>query len=214
MNLLQKRSRFVWTKKCALVSLLLLNIAAFFVAEVQAQEAKYSLKPTPKTVAWGYYDAKATPALRVKSSDTVAVQTPSPSTPDQEEKPIIYVKHLEPPLHYPAVARAAQLQGTVIVKLTIAADGAVLTAESSSGYPLLRDETEKLVKKWTFGCANCSPRVPYEKTIKFIYRLEGEGISYDDTRIVMDLPNEVTITASPRECDHCPPKKSSHGGTK
>jgi len=160
------------------------------------------------------YTLKTPPVLRVKSGDTVAVQTPSPSTPDQEEKPIIYVKHLEPPLHYPAVARAAQLQGTVIVKLTITADGAVLTAESSSGYPLLRDETEKLVKKWTFGCANCSPRVPYEKTIKFIYRLEGEGISYDDSRVVMDLPDVVTVTASPRECDHCPRKKSTPGGTK
>ncbi len=29
-------------------------------------QATYTLKPTPKTVAWGYYDAKAAPVLRVK----------------------------------------------------------------------------------------------------------------------------------------------------
>jgi hypothetical protein len=32
----------------------------------------YTLKPTPKTVAWGYYDAKAAaPVLRAKSGDAV-----------------------------------------------------------------------------------------------------------------------------------------------
>jgi hypothetical protein len=134
--------------------------------------------------------------------------------PSQEEKqPIVYVKHLEPPLHYPPIARGARLHGTFFVKLTIAADGAVIAIQSSPsdaqtvGYPLLRDETEKLVRKWTFGCANCSPNTPYEKTIKFTYRLEGEGVSYDDTRVVMELPDEVTITVSPPECDRCPPKK-------
>jgi hypothetical protein len=34
-------------------------------------QATYTLKPTPKTVAWGYYDAKATPVLRIKSGDAV-----------------------------------------------------------------------------------------------------------------------------------------------
>jgi hypothetical protein len=29
-------------------------------------QATYTLKPTPKTVAWGYYDAKTAPVLRVR----------------------------------------------------------------------------------------------------------------------------------------------------
>ena len=135
----------------------------------------------------------------------------------QEEKPpIIYVKHLEPPVRYPPVARAAILRGAVIVTLTIAADGEVLKAESvpgdtgTVGYPLLRDETEKLVKRWTFACANCPPNTPYEQKIKFIYRIEGEEIRYDDTKVVMNLPDEVIITVSPPECDHCPPKKKGN----
>ncbi len=53
-------------------------------SNVGAQE-KYSLKPTPKTVAWGYYDAKAAPVLRVKSGDTVEIQTLITSTPKRLE---------------------------------------------------------------------------------------------------------------------------------
>jgi acetamidase/formamidase len=50
----------------------------------QAQSA-YSLKPTPKTVTVGYYDAKATPVLRVKSGDTVEIQTLITSSPKRLE---------------------------------------------------------------------------------------------------------------------------------
>src|SRR5437868_7515459 len=48
------------------------------VAQSPANAAKpktHPLKPTPKSVAWGYYDAKAEPVLRIKSGDTVEVQT-------------------------------------------------------------------------------------------------------------------------------------------
>src|SRR5215475_5249070 len=52
----------------------------------QATEGNsHVLKPTPKTVAWGYYDAMAPPALRIKSGDTVEVQTLITSTPPRLE---------------------------------------------------------------------------------------------------------------------------------
>jgi acetamidase/formamidase len=35
----------------------------------------HELKATPKTVAWGYYDAKAKPVLRIKSGDIVNMHT-------------------------------------------------------------------------------------------------------------------------------------------
>jgi len=47
---------------------------------VHAQQP-LQLKPTPKTVAWGYYDAAAPPVMRVKSGDTVEVQTLITSSP-------------------------------------------------------------------------------------------------------------------------------------
>jgi acetamidase/formamidase len=35
----------------------------------------FTLKATPKTIAWGYYDAHTPPALRIQSGDSVEVQT-------------------------------------------------------------------------------------------------------------------------------------------
>lgn len=135
------------------------------------------------------------------------------SLSQENRQPLVYVKHLEPPLRYPPIARVAQVQGAVGVKLTIAANGKVLAIdaipeeEQTVGYPLLKRETEKVVKNWTFGCANCPPNVPYEQSMKFIYRLDGERSSQDETRVVMELPDQVIISARPAECDHCPPKK-------
>ena len=51
---------------------------------VNAQQT-YQLKPTPKTVAWGYYDASTPPVLRIKSGDTVEIQTLITSTPTRLE---------------------------------------------------------------------------------------------------------------------------------
>src|SRR3984893_11590177 len=48
-------------------------------------EAGQQTNPTPKTVAWGYYDASAAPVLRVKSGDTVEVQTLITSSPKRLE---------------------------------------------------------------------------------------------------------------------------------
>ncbi len=49
------------------------------IAQQANAQATYTLKPTPKTVAWGYYDAKTPPVLRIKSGDTVEIQSPSTS---------------------------------------------------------------------------------------------------------------------------------------
>src|SRR5260370_7538678 len=63
--------------------------AAFAAPNIFAQQssaqAAHTLKPTPKTVAWGYYDAKAAPVLRVKSGDTVGIQTLITNSPKRLE---------------------------------------------------------------------------------------------------------------------------------
>src|SRR5438309_1810020 len=112
------------------------------------------------------------------------------SLSQENKQPLVYVKHLEPPLRYPPIARIARVQGAVGVKLTIGANGEVLAVdaipgdEQTVGYPLLKRETENIVKTWTFGCANCQPNAPYEQSMKFIYRLDGEESSQDQTKIV------------------------------
>ena len=46
----------------------------------------YVLKATPKTVAWGYYDASAAPVLRIHSGDTVRFETLITNSPTGLEK--------------------------------------------------------------------------------------------------------------------------------
>src|SRR6266487_3288611 len=68
-----------------LATLLMILLCSARVRQTNAQ-ATYTLKPTPKTVAWGYYDAKTPPVLRVKSGDTVEIQTLITSSPERLEK--------------------------------------------------------------------------------------------------------------------------------
>ena len=47
--------------------------------------ALHTLKATPKTVAWGYYEAATPPVLRIKSGDSVNVETLITSSPSRLE---------------------------------------------------------------------------------------------------------------------------------
>jgi len=67
------------------LGLLLLLSTRTFCAPQTNPVAQYTLQPTPKTIAWGYYDAKTPPVLRVKSGDTVEVQTLITSSPKRLE---------------------------------------------------------------------------------------------------------------------------------
>jgi acetamidase/formamidase len=51
-----------------------------------ARAETYTLQATPQTVEWGHYDSSATPALRIKSGDIVAIHTLITSTPPALEK--------------------------------------------------------------------------------------------------------------------------------
>ena len=71
-------------------------IAAVTAAGQQTNSAAtYSLKPRPKTVAWGYYDASAAPVLRVKSGDTVEIQTLITSSPKRLESAGVPAEQVE-----------------------------------------------------------------------------------------------------------------------
>jgi hypothetical protein len=204
---------------CTLALLSLALSSPGFSLESANAQATYTLEATPKKVASSYCDAKAAPVLRVKSGDTVEIPTVSVWTSAEERKqPIVYVKHLESPARYPPLARQARLTGRIVIKLTIAADGTVLKTESSvgdkntTGFDVLKDDAERIVKAWTFGCRGCPPNVPFEHTIKFIYRQE-DSFTAPGLRVEMNLPDEVTITTNSDQCDHCPPAKPSKKGS-
>jgi acetamidase/formamidase len=68
------------------ITLGILFSAHSLCAQQKNASAAYQLKPTPKTVAWGYYDAKTPPVLRVKSGDTVEIQTLITNSPKRLEE--------------------------------------------------------------------------------------------------------------------------------
>ena len=53
------------------------------MALTAAQGADYQLKATPGTVVWGYYSSAVKPVLRIKSGDTVTVQTMITNSPER-----------------------------------------------------------------------------------------------------------------------------------
>jgi TonB family protein len=116
---------------------------------------------------------------------------------------VVAPKHLELPSRYESVARAARLQGTVTVRLTISGEGDVIAAEPRSTDALLRQhsilqaKTVELTRRWKFSCSNCSKDGEYQYTVTFIYKLEGEESKYADTQIAVDLPDQVTIKVNP-----------------
>ena len=69
-------------------TLMAFSFMLFVTVQCRSQErdpatGAYVLKPSPKTVVWGYYSASAAPVMRVKSGDTVQVQTLITSSPER-----------------------------------------------------------------------------------------------------------------------------------
>jgi acetamidase/formamidase len=73
----------------------LLAPVGFSHAEDQPTPKTHQLKPTPKTVAWGYYDAATPPVLRIQSGDTVEVHTLITSSPAALERVFVPSDQIE-----------------------------------------------------------------------------------------------------------------------
>jgi acetamidase/formamidase len=59
------------------------------------QPATHKLAPTPKTVVWGHYDASTPPVLRIKSGDTVEIQSLIVSSPARLESAGVHSDQVE-----------------------------------------------------------------------------------------------------------------------
>ncbi|MDQ3847330.1 MAG: energy transducer TonB [Thermoproteota archaeon] len=57
---------------------------------------------------------------------------------------------------YPVIARAAHVEGTVIVEILIDEAGGVSCARALSGHPLLRAAAVAAAKKWSFSASEIS----------------------------------------------------------
>lgn len=76
---------------------------ALFISPLSGQQAvanlsNHILLPSPKTVAWGFYDATTPPVLRIKSGDSVEVHTLITSTPPRLNAAGVPLEQIEPVL--------------------------------------------------------------------------------------------------------------------
>ena len=65
---------------------------------IVARGADYQLKASPETIAWGYYSATAKPVLRIRSGDTVTIDTLITSSPDRLAAAGVKPDQVEPEL--------------------------------------------------------------------------------------------------------------------
>jgi acetamidase/formamidase len=78
-----------------------MRMLVLFVATLAAlaqQPGTHQLKASPKTVVWGYYSANAAPALRIRSGDTVEMETLITNSPARLEAAGIPAGQIEPAL--------------------------------------------------------------------------------------------------------------------
>lgn len=113
--------------------------------------------------------------------------------------------------HYPPIAVAARVTGTVSVRLQIDSKGAVLHAEATEGPRLLKDASEVTAKLWKFEPASDSQR---EATLRFVYVLlpETADAQYD---VEFRPPYEVVVEKHPAKqsmSDGSATVTSPHGG--
>lgn len=112
--------------------------------------------------------------------------------PAQNRKEVT-VKYIAPPI-YPAIARTANLQGTVRIKVEVGPDGKVISAKASGAHNLLDHVAEENIREWTFDPSAGASK--FEVT--YVYRLEGDATVYAKApRIILELPSRVEIVAQP-----------------
>jgi protein TonB len=93
-----------------------------------------------------------------KPSEPAAPPAPAPPPPKAKPTgPIRVTENVTPPVSlsqpapsYPAAAKAAGIEGTVIVKYAVGADGSVTVAKAVRGPAELRAACEATVKSWRF----------------------------------------------------------------
>jgi len=77
---------------------LIVLLPAMLLSTCLADAAEYQLKASPETIVWGYYWAEAKPVLRIKSGDTVTIDTMITSSPERLTAAGVKPEQVEPEL--------------------------------------------------------------------------------------------------------------------
>jgi TonB family protein len=106
-----------------------------------------------------------------------------------------YITSLQMPC-YPPLARQARLQGTARIKLVVAGDGSIASAEAVEGNPLLTKAAIDNVRTWKFGTAE-GQNLLEPPVVVFDYKLEnGSSWHRCATHVMFDSWSKVTVVSN------------------
>lgn len=121
--------------------------------EAPSRIAEEVLQPTAPVVNLGLPSPPSQPG-----APTVRELAPAPPPPPAIDKPLPVGGNIQAPVKirdakpvYPAVARAARIEGMVIVEATIAKDGRVVDARVLRSIPLLDEAALAAVREWRYS---------------------------------------------------------------
>ena len=107
---------------------------------------------------------------------------------------------------FPPIARAAHASGEVSVEVKISAGGEVISAQATSGHPLLRKSAEAAAKRWQF---TTSKETSGERTaqLTFVFRIMPRCAKPDELTSIFFPPYKIEVKAEKPEiiCDDCSP---------
>jgi TonB family protein len=91
---------------------------------------------------------------------------------------------------YPALARAAHISGTVLLRVFIGTDGTVENLQYVSGPPLLMEAAVDAVKKWQYKptLLNGEP-IHVETTVSVVFTLDINSSNSVDSKVSTAVPN-------------------------
>jgi TonB family protein len=105
----------------------------------------------PRVFSGPYTEATSEAAAATPDPPVCAAAVESPEGAERVPSEQFFARAKERPLPaYPAIAKAANVSGTVVVEVLISKTGDVVCARSLSGHPLLRRTAAHIVLKWKF----------------------------------------------------------------
>lgn len=184
-----------------------LHAAGAGAGGVEFDEVESGMKRRIKIVAWclvlcvGTVLAAQEPAPETNGEP--ASQQPPPPL-QQRDRPIRIARKQSPqgpgvkwvrPV-YPAVARAAQIQGRVVLKVTISPDGEVEKVDLLSGHPILVAAAIDAVKQWRYQPSTVDGQPAGRETDAVVdFSLESRertGDAEAATGAAVDAPSEMS----------------------
>ncbi len=113
-----------------------------------------------------------------------------------------HVTHVES-LHYPPIARAAGVQGEVIVSADVDSDGKVTHVETYGTRELLKEAAAANIAKWTFE-PRASGTFRFDLSYEFVLRETGSAAAEEEVSFDLSLPHRVHVVANPLPAGSAP----------